>query len=94
MSSVAKAKCPKCKQEVSVEEEVSTQPVTCSSCQTTFVPATVVAESNRRFEIGMYVVMLLVAGALIGYMVITGEGLPKADEPDAAPAAEDAAADQ
>lgn len=83
MSSLVKAKCPKCKHEVAVEEEASTQPVTCSSCQTTFVPATVVAESNRRFEIGMYVVMLLVAGGLFAYMFITGEGLPKPNEPAA-----------
>jgi hypothetical protein len=92
MSSVVKAKCPKCKHEVSVNEDVSAMPVTCEKCQTTFTPATVIAESNRKFEIGMYVVMGLVALGLFAYMFITGEGLPKAKDPDAAPAAaEDAA---
>ena len=85
--SVVKAKCPKCKHPVAVEEEVSAVPVTCTKCQTTFTPATVVAESNRRFEIGMYAVMLLAGVALIAYMVITGEGLPKPKQADTAPAA-------
>ena len=89
--SVVKAKCPKCKHEVSVEEETSALPVTCESCRTTFTPATVVAESNRKFEIGMYVVMGLIGVGLIVYMVITGEGLPKPKQADAPPAAEDAA---
>ena len=90
--SVVKAKCPKCKHEVSVEEEVDAVPVTCEKCQTTFTPATVVAESNRKFEIGMYVVMLLVGVGLVAYMMITGQGLPKPKPADAPPAAaEDAA---
>ena len=89
--SVVKAKCPKCKHEVSVEEEVSAVPVTCEKCQTTFTPATVIAASNKKFEIGMYVVMLLIGVGLVAYMVITGEGLPKPKQADAPPAAEDAA---
>jgi len=87
MSSVVKAKCPKCKHEVSVQEEVSAVPVTCEKCQTTFTPATVVAESNRKFEIGMYVVMGLVGLGLLAYIVITGEGLPKPKPEEAPPAA-------
>ena len=87
MSSVVKAKCPKCKHEVSVDEAVAAVPVTCEKCQTTFTPATVVAESNKKFEIGMYVVMLLVGVGLIAYMIITGEGLPKKANDGEAPAA-------
>lgn len=87
MSSVVKAKCPQCKQEVSVSEDVAAMPVTCEKCQTTFTPATVIAESNRKFEIGMYVVMGLVGLGLIVYMVVTGEGLPKPKPADAPPAA-------
>jgi hypothetical protein len=88
MSSVVKAKCPKCKHEVSVQEDVSAVPVTCEKCQTAFTPATVIAESNRKFEIGMYVVMGLVGLGLLAYIVITGEGLPKPKQADAPPAAE------
>jgi hypothetical protein len=86
MSSVVKAKCPKCQHEVAVEEAVSTEPVVCEKCQNVFTPATVIAESNRKFEIGMYVVMGLVGLGLIVYMVATGEGLPK-PKADAQPAA-------
>ncbi|KAA5539186.1 hypothetical protein FYK55_25025 [Roseiconus nitratireducens] len=88
MSSVVKAKCPQCKTEVAVEEEESSQPVSCSSCQTTFVPAAVIAESNRRFEIGMYVVMLLIGIGLVGYMAMTGNLKPKPDAPPPPQAAE------
>ncbi len=94
MSSVVKAKCPQCKHEVSVEEVDAGQPVTCSSCQTTFVPATVIAESNKRFEVLMYVGMLVVAGGLIAYMAVTGNLKPKADAPAVEPAAEAEASDQ
>lgn len=76
MSSVVKTKCPKCKTQVTVEEEESTQPLECSSCQSTFVPAEVIAESNKRFEIGMYVAMLLVGIGLIVYMAMTGNLKP------------------
>ena len=88
MSAVT-AKCPKCRHAVSVEEEVSALPVTCEKCQTTFTPATVIEESNRKFQIGMYVVMLLVGVGLVAYMVITGEGLPKPKPADAPAAAAD-----
>ena len=88
MSSVIKAKCPNCKKEMSVEEEQSAQPVVCSSCQATFVPALVIAESNKRFEIWMYVGMLLVGIGLIVYMAATGNLKPKQEVPEAPPAAE------
>jgi hypothetical protein len=91
MSSVVKTKCPKCKNEVSVEEDAASEPFTCPGCQTTFVPATVIAESNKRFEIGMYVGMLAIGIGLIVYMAMTGNLKPKADQP-AAPAANEAAA--
>lgn len=91
MSSVVKANCPKCKNQISVEEADSEQPVTCSSCQSTFVPATVIAESNKRFEIGMYVAMLVVGIGLFVYMAMTGNLKPKADAPDPPPAVEPAA---
>jgi NAD-dependent SIR2 family protein deacetylase len=94
MSSVVKAKCPKCKNQVSVEEEESAQPVTCASCQSTFVPAAVIAESNQRFQIGMYVVMLLVGVGLIVYMAMTGNLKPKADAPEEPPAVEQGADNQ
>jgi hypothetical protein len=71
---------------ISVEEKNAGKPVTCSSCQATFVPAMVVAESNKRFEIGMYVAMLLIGVALIVYMAMTGNLKPKADAPEAPPA--------
>lgn len=91
MSSTVTAKCPQCKHEVTVNEDVSAVPVTCEKCQTIFTPATVVAESNKKFEIGMYVVMGLIGAGLIAYMIITGEGLPKkANEADAPAAVENA----
>ncbi|TWU59315.1 hypothetical protein Poly51_21030 [Rubripirellula tenax] len=83
MSSIVKAKCPKCKTEVSVEEDASVLSTVCTSCQTAFVPATVIAESNKRFEMGMYVVMLLVGLGLIVYMAATGSLKPKPDPPAA-----------
>jgi hypothetical protein len=88
MSSVVKAKCPKCKNQISVEEEESAEPVTCSSCQTSFVPATVIAESNKRFEMAMYIGMLLIGVGLIVYMAMTGNLKQKADPAEAPPAAE------
>ncbi len=88
MSSLVKAKCPKCGNQVSVEDEASQQQVKCSSCQSVFVPATVIAESNKRFEMGMYAVMLLVGVGLIIYMAMTGNLKPKADVPEAPAAAE------
>jgi hypothetical protein len=91
MSSVVQAKCPNCKTPVSVEEEQSVLPVTCSSCQTKFVPAEVIAESNKRFEIALYVGMIVVALGLFGYMAATGNLQPKADAPEAVEPAEEAA---
>ena len=91
MSSVVKAKCPKCGNQVSVEEDASVRPVTCSSCQSTFVPATVIAASNKRFEMGMYAAMLLIGVGLIIYMAMTGRLKPKADAPKAPPAVEEGA---
>lgn len=94
MSSEVEAKCPKCKAKISVDEVASTQPFTCPSCQTSFVPATVIAESNKRFEIAMYVAMLVVAAGLFGYMALTGNLKPKADKAPAAPANEQNDVDQ
>ena len=95
MSSVVKAKCPQCGHQVSVEEEEAAEPVACSQCQASFVPATVIEESNRRFQIWMYVGMLVVGVGLIVYMAITNRMQPKADAPKAPPAAKaDADADK
>ena len=88
MSNVVKAKCPKCRNQISVEEVLSVQPVTCPSCQSTFVPVAVIAESNKRFEMGMYGAMVVVAIGLIAYMAITNRMKPKAEVPEAPAAAE------
>lgn len=88
MSSTVQARCPKCKTPVSVEEEKSTQSVTCSSCQATFVPADVIAESNKRFEVAMYIGMFLIGLGLIVYMAMTGRLKPKPDVPEAPAAVE------
>lgn len=88
MSSTVKTKCPKCGNLISVEEEQAVQPLACPSCQATFVPATVIAESNKRFEMGMYAVMLLAGVALIVYMAMTGNLKPKANAPQPPPAVE------
>ena len=77
MSSVVKVKCPKCKNQNSVEEDGAEQPVACSSCEFTFVPAVVIAESNKRFQVVMYVGMLLIGVGLIVYMAMTGNLKPK-----------------
>jgi DNA-directed RNA polymerase subunit RPC12/RpoP len=83
MSSMVKAGCPKCGKPVSVEEEQATEPVACSSCQTTFVPAKVIEESNTRFQIWMFVGMLVIGIALVAYMAVTNRLNPKADGPEA-----------
>lgn len=88
MSSAVKAKCPKCKSPITVEEDEAVVAVTCASCQTKFVPAEVVAESNKKFEMAMYVGMLLVGIGLIVFMAATGNLKPKADAPEAPPAVE------
>jgi DNA-directed RNA polymerase subunit RPC12/RpoP len=88
MSNVVKAKCPKCKNQISVEEVQSVQPVTCSSCQSKFVPAAVIAESNKRFEMAMYGGMIVVAIGLIAYMAITNRMKPKPEVPEAPAAVE------
>lgn len=88
MSSVVTAKCPNCKHVVSVEEELSELPATCAECQATFIPAMIIAESNRRFEMGMYVVMLAIGCGLIGYMALTRKDQPNGETPAAPPAAE------
>ncbi|QDT54460.1 hypothetical protein Pan44_24930 [Caulifigura coniformis] len=88
MSSVVTAACPGCQQPVSVEEIQAPFPVTCSKCQTDFIPAQVIAESNRKFEMMMYVGMLVIGLALVGYMAITNRMKPKGGEaPPPAPAA-------
>ena len=87
MSSVVKANCPQCQTEITVEEEQSVLPVNCSSCQTSFVPAEVVEESNKKFEVLMYVGMLVVGLGLIVYMAMTGQL-----QPNAQPGAEEAPA--
>ncbi len=79
MSSAVTAKCSKCHHPVTVEEVVAVLPVACESCQTQFIPAAIIAESNKRFEIWMYVVMLGIGVGLIGYMAATGNLKPKAD---------------
>lgn len=94
MSSAVKAKCPKCKTEISVEEEQSTEPVRCASCQEMFVPSEVIAGSNKRFEVAMYVGMLLIGVGLIVYMAMTGNLQPKPDAPDAPAAVEAEAVEQ
>jgi DNA-directed RNA polymerase subunit RPC12/RpoP len=93
MSSVVKAKCPKCKNEISVEEASAEQPVSCPGCQSTFVPATVIAESNKRFEMWMYVGMLVVGVGLIVALAVQNRMKPKADAPEA-PAAVEADGDK
>src|SRR5690606_34482904 len=80
MSSVVKANCPKCRHAVSVEEEEAHEPVACSSCQTMFVPAKVIEESNQRFQVWMYVGMLVIAVALIAYMAVTNRMNRKTDQ--------------
>jgi endogenous inhibitor of DNA gyrase (YacG/DUF329 family) len=87
MSAVT-AKCPKCKTPVSVEEEHSAVPVTCSSCQETFIPAEAIAADNKKFEMLMYVGMLVVGVGLIVYMAMTGELQPPQPDAAAPPAAE------
>ena len=77
MSSIVKAKCPGCKTEVSVEEQDAEQPVECSSCQRGFVPAMVIAESNKQFEKWMYVAMFLIGLGLVAYMAMTGNLRPR-----------------
>lgn len=47
-----------------------------------------IAESNKRFEMGMYAVMLLIGVGLIIYMAVTGNLRPNANAPEAPPAAE------
>ena len=93
MSSVVKAKCPNCQTEVSVEEEQSANPVNCSSCQTPFVPAEVAAEENKKFEIMLYVGMIVVAIGLLVYGAMTGQLKPPQPEGANAPAAVEAEAD-
>jgi hypothetical protein len=88
MSSVVKAKCPQCGHQVSVEEEEAAEPVACSACQHSFVPAKVIEESNQRFQIWLYVGMLVIAVAIIVYMAIENRMNPKKDAPKAPPAAE------
>ena len=94
MSSDVQAKCPKCKTPVSVAESDSAQSVTCSSCQSTFVPAEVIAASDKQFEIAMYVGMLVIGIGLLVYMAMTGQLKPNADEPGPPAAVEPAAVDQ
>ncbi|NND95788.1 MAG: hypothetical protein HKN47_00495 [Pirellulaceae bacterium] len=53
------------------------------------MPSVVIAESNKRFEIAMYVGMLVVGLGLVVYMAMTGNLKPKPDADEAAPAAVD-----
>jgi heterodisulfide reductase subunit A-like polyferredoxin len=85
--SAVKAKCPKCKTVVSVEEERSAEPLTCTSCQETFVPADAIAADNKRFEIMMYVGMVVVAVGLLVYGAMTGQLQPPQPEGAEVPAA-------
>lgn len=82
MSTVVQAKCPKCQTAVSVEDDRTAEPVTCSNCQETFIPAESIAADNKKFEIMMYVGMLVVGVGLIVYMAMTGQLQPP--QPDAA----------
>lgn len=83
---MVKTKCPKCKTEISVADDQSEQKATCASCQSTFIPAKVIAESNKRFETWMYIVMILVGLGLFAYMGMTGQLKQKRDEPQPPPA--------
>lgn len=93
MSAVT-AKCPKCKTPVSVEEEQSAVPVTCTSCQETFIPAEAIAADNKKFEIMMYVGMVVVAIGLLVYGAMTGQLQPPQPQGAEAPAAEQEAVDE
>lgn len=86
MSSEVKAKCPQCNVEVTVPEEQSSIPVTCPSCPATFSPAEVIAEENKKFEIMMYVGMIVVAIGLLVYGAMTGQLQPPNANPPAAEA--------
>ena len=52
------------------------------------VPAAVIAESNKKFEMAMYGGMIVVALGLIAYMAITNRMKPKPEVPEAPAAAE------
>jgi len=92
MSSVVTAACPNCKQPVFVEEIQAPFPVTCAKCQADFIPAQVIAESNRKFEMMMYVGMLVIGLTLVAYMAVTNRLKPKGDAAaPPAPAAADPA---
>lgn len=88
MTALVKAKCPQCKKEISVDQSQADQPAACPSCQSTFIPAAVIAESNKRFEMGMYAVMILVGAGLFIFMAITGRLQQKGNLPPAPPAAQ------
>lgn len=88
MSSVTAA-CPNCKQPVSLEEEQAIFPTSCAKCQTQFIPAQIIAESNRKFEMMTYVGMLVIGMGLVAYMAVANRMKPKGDAagiPTAAPA--------
>jgi len=91
MSAVTAA-CPNCKQPVSVDEAQSELPTTCSKCQTAFIPAQVIAEANKKFEMMMYVGMIVIGLVLVAYMAITNRMKPKGDAPAVPAAAEPAPA--
>lgn len=78
--STVQAKCPKCKASVTVEEERTALPVTCSACQATFSPAEAIAADNKKFEMMMYIGMLIVGIGLIVYMAIANRMNPPAKD--------------
>jgi endogenous inhibitor of DNA gyrase (YacG/DUF329 family) len=84
MSTVVQAKCPKCKAVVSVEDERTAEPVTCAGCQQMFIPAEAIASDNKKFEMMMYIGMLVVGVGLLIFMAATGRLKPP--QPDAAEA--------
>ena len=94
MSTVVKAKCPKCKTTVSVEDERTAEPVSCPGCQETFVPAEAIAADNKRFEIMMYAGMVVIAVGLLVYGAMTGQLQPPQPQEADAPAAEQEAVDE
>jgi pyruvate/2-oxoacid:ferredoxin oxidoreductase beta subunit len=91
MSTVVKAKCPQCKTPVSVEDERTAEPVTCPGCQATFIPEEAIAADNKRFEIMLYVGMVVVAIGLLVYGAMTGQLKPPQPQGADPPAVEQAA---
>jgi hypothetical protein len=88
MSSIITAKCPRCQQPLALEEAAAEQLVTCHSCQRQFIPAEVLAKSNRRVAFWMFLGLAAIGLGVIGYMSVTRYIDPKDPRPvEGAPAA-------